>query len=155
MYRATKQLRLNRYMNLLSREGMIYFLAYVSTSASFSSITWRYTTNSILPYTLLDLLANAGNIPKGRWAVIIPFMVEYVPAITLVPRFILTVRELHARDLQRRRGSEIDTGFGLSSASGHGVVTIIFADGGEYEVSEQGEEMPMEEVEVGSDAWRR
>lgn len=29
MYKATKRLQLSRYMNVLSREGLIYFLAYV------------------------------------------------------------------------------------------------------------------------------
>ena len=29
MYKATKRFQLNRYMNLLVGEGMIYFLAYV------------------------------------------------------------------------------------------------------------------------------
>ena len=29
MYGATKQFRLNRYMNLLAREGVVYFLVYV------------------------------------------------------------------------------------------------------------------------------
>ena len=29
MYTVTKQLRLNRYMNLLVRQGMLYFVAYV------------------------------------------------------------------------------------------------------------------------------
>ena len=34
MYRVTKQFELNRYMNLLAREGMFYFLAYVHVSPS-------------------------------------------------------------------------------------------------------------------------
>ena len=29
MYKATKQFRVNHYMTLLAREGMVYFLAYV------------------------------------------------------------------------------------------------------------------------------
>lgn len=29
MYKATKRFQLNRYVNLLVREGMLYFLAYV------------------------------------------------------------------------------------------------------------------------------
>ena len=36
MYNATKHFHLNRYMNLLVREGMIYFLAYVHISFHFS-----------------------------------------------------------------------------------------------------------------------
>ena len=33
VYKATKRFRLNRYMNLLFREGMIYFLVYVQVSS--------------------------------------------------------------------------------------------------------------------------
>jgi len=33
MYQATKQWQLSRYMNLLLREGIIYFLMYVIISA--------------------------------------------------------------------------------------------------------------------------
>ena len=33
MYKATKQFQLNHYMNLLVREGMIYFFAYVHISS--------------------------------------------------------------------------------------------------------------------------
>ena len=29
MYKATRQFQLNRYISLLVREGMIYFVAYV------------------------------------------------------------------------------------------------------------------------------
>ena len=32
MYRVTKRFELNRYMSLLTREGMFYFLAYVHVS---------------------------------------------------------------------------------------------------------------------------
>ena len=41
MYQVTKQFELSRYMNLVAREGMFYFLAYVHVSplpiASFSN----------------------------------------------------------------------------------------------------------------------
>ena len=33
MYKATGHFHLNRYMNLLVKEGMIYFLAYVHVSS--------------------------------------------------------------------------------------------------------------------------
>ena len=35
MYKATKRFQLSRYMNLLVREGMIYFLAYVYSLSFF------------------------------------------------------------------------------------------------------------------------
>ena len=34
MYKVTKRFELSRYMNLLAREGMFYFLAYVHVSPS-------------------------------------------------------------------------------------------------------------------------
>ncbi|KAH0836668.1 hypothetical protein J3R83DRAFT_8388 [Lanmaoa asiatica] len=48
---------------------------------------------------------------------------------TLTPRFILSVRELYARDVQGRRGEGVDTGFGLPSA-GRGAVgtAMVFVD---------------------------
>ena len=35
MYRVTKRFELSHYMNLLMREGMFYFLAYVHVSPSY------------------------------------------------------------------------------------------------------------------------
>lgn len=51
-----------------------------------------------------------------------------------------------------RSGSDIDTGFGLTSASGHDVVAsmIVFADDGQNEGLEQGEEIQMEAREIRS-----
>ena len=56
------------------------------------------------------------------------FILEYVPVFTLSPRFIMSIRELYARDVQGRRGEGIDTGFGLSSDRGAGRSAIVFAD---------------------------
>lgn len=57
---------------------------------------------------------------------------EYVPLYTLTPRFILSIRELHARDVQGRRGEGIDSGFGLAissrSAGGTAVVLDVAQD---------------------------
>ena len=77
---------------------------------------------------------------------------ELIPPYVLVPRFILSLRKLHARDLRGRRGSDIDSAFGFTSVSGHGATgtTIIFADGGQTEGLEQGEEIQMEEREIRS-----
>ncbi|KAF8135141.1 hypothetical protein EV363DRAFT_1160330 [Boletus edulis] len=59
---------------------------------------------------------------------------------TLIPRFVLSLRELYARDV--RRGSGIDTGFGLSLSSSD--AGIVFAG------DEQNEEL--EEV-MAMDFW--
>lgn len=65
-------------------------------------------------------------------------ILEYVPIYTLTPRFILSVRELYARDVRGRREG-IDTGFGLSIS---GATTMEFADG-QRESSEDVEEIMM------------
>ena len=58
---------------------------------------------------------------------------------TLTPRFILSIRELYARDVQGRRGEGIDTGFGLSSGRGTGGTAIVFVDVEQNEESEAAE----------------
>lgn len=58
-------------------------------------------------------------LPEG-WAVVL-LSLESVPIFALTPRFILGIREIYARDVQGRRGEGIDTGFGLSLASGGSV----------------------------------
>ena len=42
MYRATKRFELSRYMNLLARDGLVYFLAYVHPVYSPTSPTLIY-----------------------------------------------------------------------------------------------------------------
>lgn len=61
---------------------------------------------------------------------------------SLTPRFIISVRELYAHDVQGTRG-EIDTGFGLSF-SGRAGETMAFADVEWNEGSGGVEEIPME-----------
>ena len=69
-------------------------------------------------------------------------VMRYVPIFTLTPRFIMSLRELYARDVQGRRGGGIDTGFGLSSSScGAGRMAVMIAD---LERLEDTEEIPME-----------
>ena len=79
-------------------------------------------------------------------------IVNYVPVFTLTPRFILNVRALHERDVQRHyelrdMGSE----FGWTSVSGRGVRkhAIVFAGLSEVEGSEQYESISM----GGKAAW--
>ena len=74
------------------------------------------------------------------WEVVLIAIVTYVPAFVLTPRFVLSLRDLYARDVQGRCGGDIDTAFGLTS-SGRAPVTseIVFADGGHNLVEEQGE----------------
>ena len=73
---------------------------------------------------------------------------EYVPVITLTPRFILSLRALYARGLRGEcEPRDIDSEFGFTSVSGRGVreTTMVFADARQDERLDQDEEMPMEE----------
>ena len=81
------------------------------------------------------------------WWILLSGMAQCIPAFTLVPRFILSLRELYAHDVQGRRGSDIDTAFGFTTTYSHGatVTAVIFAGGGRNEGLEQGEEIAMEE----------
>ena len=77
------------------------------------------------------------------WQAVLLGIGEAVPAFVLTPRLVLSLRDLYARDLRGRRGSDIDTAFGLTS-SGLDTMTvasqIVFAEGGENMGEEQGEE---------------
>ena len=102
----------------------------------------------MLTYAVINVLYYAANVPLNGWPITLLATMEYIPAFTLVPRFILSLRELYACDLQGKRGNDIDTAFGFTSAFGHGTstatTTIVFADTGRNEGSEQGEEIAME-----------
>ncbi|KAF8553912.1 hypothetical protein OG21DRAFT_1522816 [Imleria badia] len=110
LYRVTKQWQISRYSSLLVRQGILYFLA-------------------IFLLSLFDELSRLGKLPTGGWQFDLSAILEYVPLYTLTPRFILSIRELHARDVQGRRGEGIDTGFGLSlSSHGAGRTAMVLAD---------------------------
>ncbi|KAF8548556.1 hypothetical protein OG21DRAFT_1489305 [Imleria badia] len=126
MYSVTKQWQLNRYMILLVRQGVLYFFA-------------------VFLFTLLNVLAVSGDIPAEGLQADVLFILENVPMYTLTPRFILSIRELYAREVQGRRGGGIDSGFGLSlSSRDAGGTEIVFADVEQNEGSGDVEEIPME-----------
>ena len=105
--------------------------------------------NSTLMYSILNLIFYAVGLSiDGQ--VILSVAADYIPLFTLVPRFILNLRELYARDYNGRRGSNIDTAFGLTSSHGPVVSAIVFAEDGQNEGGEQGEEIQMEEREIRS-----
>ncbi|KAN0082762.1 hypothetical protein V8E55_008557 [Tylopilus felleus] len=111
MYRVTKQWHINRYMNLLATQGLIYFFA-----------------NFL--FDIINVLANFRLLPSGGWQFLLLLLVQYVPMFVLTPRFVLSIRELYARDV-RRRGFGIDTGFGLESSDGRSgaiMTELVFAD---------------------------
>ena len=155
MYRATKRWKLNQYMSLLLKQGVLYFIVYVPSrpfppcpplppklaNNPFTDRTIRY---SIFLFSLVNELASWGNLTLGGWQLIVFSVVQYVPVFTLTPRFIMSIRELHARDVQGRRGGGIDTGFGLSSSNpGASGMEIMFSDVGRIEL-EDVEEIQME-----------
>lgn len=75
----------------------------------------------------------------------------YIPGFTLLPRFLLGLREIYAQDLQKRRGSNVHTEDNsyFMSASSFGALgsVLIFADS-EQEGSEQSGGIQMEERET-------
>ena len=95
---------------------------------------------SVLLFSLLGMLSAANISWFYTWQVVLIGIVTYVPAFILTPRFILSLQDLYAQDVQGRCGSDIDTAFSLTS-SGHAPVMseIVFADGGHDLVEEQGE----------------
>ncbi|KAF8442258.1 hypothetical protein L210DRAFT_3202434 [Boletus edulis BED1] len=83
MYSATKQWQISQYLKLIVKQGIIYFFA-------------------IFLFNLMEMLAVAGEFPTGGWQMILSIILEYVPIFTLTPRFILSIRELYARDVESR-----------------------------------------------------
>ena len=161
MYHATKTWQLNQYMSLLVKQGILYFLVYV-LSCPFSAcppllpmlgnkpITDRTIHYSVFMFSLINVLAAIGTLPAGESQLIAIAILQYVPIFTQVPRFIMGIRELHARDVQGRRGGGIDTGFGLSSSiRGAGGMAIVFVDAGQISGLEDGVEEIQMEVRVG------
>ena len=83
----------------------------------------------------------------GWWAIPLG-IVNYVPVFTLTPRFILNVRALYERDVQRHYElSNMGSEFGWTSVSRRGVrkpsSSIVFAGLSEVEGSEQYESISM------------
>lgn len=110
-------------------------------------------TNSVLSFSLICMLTTMVNISSSdQWWTVVAVTVEYIPAFTLTPRFILSLRELDARVRRSRDGSDIDTAFGLTSTFYRGAVAdaIMFADSGGTDSEEQGEEIQMEGGKIRS-----
>ena len=89
---------------------------------------------SVFLFAIINVLSALGKLPTAGSRLILLLIVELVPMYTLTPRFILSMRELYARDVQvgRVSGGGIDTGFGLSFSDRAGA-TMVFADVGQNE----------------------
>ena len=88
------------------------------------------------------------------WQVALIGILAYAPTFVLTPRFVLRLRDLYARDLRGRCGSDIDTAFGLTSYGYAAVASrIVFAECKQNMGKEQGEERDDEQGE-GRDEGR-
>ncbi|KAF8126825.1 hypothetical protein EV363DRAFT_1585801 [Boletus edulis] len=116
-YIATKQWKLNQYIHLIVHQGILYFIInflYVIIIKDLFTIPMAPTVQAILA-TILDILI-----------------------YTLNPRFILSIRELHAHALH---GQWVDAGFGMSLDQGVSLITSVhFAP---PNTVEEVEEVPM------------
>ncbi|KAF8452892.1 hypothetical protein L210DRAFT_3519916 [Boletus edulis BED1] len=108
MYKATKQWQPNRYMQKLVADGILYFFVNV-----------LYQVDALALFTA----------PSDIVSILSMFF--YIPFYTLIPRFIISIRELYHRDIRSR--FHVDTGFGVRSRSNLGldttVSTIVFVGG--------------------------
>ncbi|KAG9311875.1 hypothetical protein JVU11DRAFT_8130 [Chiua virens] len=103
----------------------------------------------MLMYNIIAVLSLLGKLPSQGWGELLPLAVVYIAIITLLPRFIMNIRELYARNLRcSSYESEIDAGFGMSKESGWAtsMTAIAFADS-EVEKDEgfEDEDIQMEE----------
>ncbi|KAG9315344.1 hypothetical protein JVU11DRAFT_4487 [Chiua virens] len=117
MYRVTKQWQLNRYINALVKQGIVYFFAFLLLNVIALLYSWGKTPSNTALYFFLSC-------------------VMYVPVYTLPPRFIISIRELHEQDVRGRGG--IDSGFGLLILSDRAVprLHIVFEGREENEAGE-------------------
>jgi len=112
MYRSTQIWELNKYINLMVKQGIIYFFG--AFLVYFLSLRLNITTEA---------------------ARIIISILAFIPMFALTPRFIISVRKLYVRE--RREG--FDTGFGLLTLSGGPGTAMVFADVEQNEIERDGE----------------
>jgi len=109
MYRATKQWQPNRYMQKLVGDGILYFTMNV-----------LYQINNVL--SLVAAPTNDATLFLGTFL--------YITFYTLIPQFIISIRELYDRDIRGRL--HVDTGFGALSQPDAGLntatSTMVFVD---------------------------
>ena len=100
------------------------------------TITQAWLQNTIIPNSILELVL---------------VLLYFTTLCPIMPRFIISVRELYDRDL-RRRWQGIDTGFGVLSqpvSSGNAAVSVIrFADAAPGQVEGQEAEGEVDNSEV-------
>jgi len=109
MYQATKQWQPNRYMQRLLGDGILYFIV----------------NGSFQVYGAIILIENPMDITSIFLTTLL-----CIAFVTLIPRFIISIRELYDRDIHAR--FHIDTGFGAQlqpNAGAHATVSaVVFVD---------------------------
>ncbi|KAF8414725.1 hypothetical protein L210DRAFT_3590814, partial [Boletus edulis BED1] len=110
MYKVTNQWQPNRYMQKLVKDGVFYFIVNVF-------------------YQIIDLV-NITGLPVGITYIFLEAFIS-IAFYTLIPRLVISIRELYDRDIRGRL--HIDTGFGVVSQLNAGqdttVSAMVFMDG--------------------------
>ena len=139
MFKATKQWKPNKYMQQLVTDGFLYFLVYASLFCfhsfpicSIAHVSFKHQHKKLTTFILRYLFLNIGSMLENALTyTIIVDMVSFMVVIPMMPRFIISMRELYDRDCcSRWKG--IDSRFGVLSqpAASTNVVmsAIAFAD---------------------------
>ena len=102
--------------------------------------------DSVLVFSIISLLTNTTTAAPNAWFLFL----SSIPPFTLVPRFVLNLREIYARDVHVGRGSNMDTAFGFGTGFEQGAIrsAIVFAEPRRIRGEAEGEEMEMEVLEV-------
>ncbi|KAF8552119.1 hypothetical protein OG21DRAFT_174615 [Imleria badia] len=106
IYKATRSWQLNRYMRQLVKDGILYFLANML-------------------YQIACVLNQGGTAPNSTSILLLDAFV-YIIFYPLIPRFIISIRELYDGDV-RGRLQGIDTGFGVLSQANTARDTTVSA----------------------------
>ncbi|KAF8437509.1 hypothetical protein L210DRAFT_1026475 [Boletus edulis BED1] len=125
MYKATKQWQPNKYMQLFVKDGIYYFLGYVTLSPLFrpQAFPSHPTTHLTVVESRIQLLIS-DPVLLG-----IVFRLSCISLIPLMPRLIIGVRELYDRGTRRGHRQRIDTVFGvLSQPTSCVESTMVFMD---------------------------
>ena len=102
-------------MQKLTRDGILYFLVYVATFFSSDYMdTNRPQTDRNVFYNTHDVIVNGSTISATSTIYLALF--SSIAICTIMPRFIISIRELYDREV-RRDWQGIDSGFGLLSRS--------------------------------------
>jgi len=99
IYKETKRWQPNRYMSLIVREGVFYLFLNSVNNAS----------------TVIAQMSKSPLSPNLQLVLIFFGIATLYP---IIPRFVLSIRELYERDRRGRREG-MDSGFGINSRAGN------------------------------------